>query len=153
MSWQDFESFSISLGKTIQHGKAISNSALAEFHLRFMKTLRERKNWTVKDPRHLMEWQITSCHPCHQNVVHSNCLVLLLDWSSLYEIFVPDVSRGWLLAFRGALPIETLSSRSEEAAWIYTEASTLCDAVLICTMHYTNSTAASVTVCCSGKVS
>lgn len=44
-----------------------------------------------------------------------------LVWPTLYEIFVPNVSRGWLLAFRGALPIETLSSRSEEAAWIWTE--------------------------------
>lgn len=82
------------------------------------------------------------------------CAAVGLVWLTLHEIFVPNVSRGWLLALRGALPIETLSSRTEEAAWIWTGVpNTLCDAVSICTLCYANSTTASATGCYSGKVS
>jgi len=71
------------------------------------------------------------------------CLRVGSVWPTLYEIFVPDVSRGWLSAFGGALPIGNTKQQVWEdtwAEWIWTKVpNMLWDAVLICTIYYANS--------------
>lgn len=72
-----------------------------------------------------------------------------LVWPTFYEIFVLNDSKGWLLAFRGALPIGNAKQQiwgRTWRAWIWAEVfKMLCDAVLICTMYYANSATVSIT--------
>lgn len=150
LTW--FWRFSHHWEKMLQHGKIISFSAF----MIYKNGEREEALHCHRSPL-LME-QASPCHPCSLGWTSSICFALCccwlrqgLVWPTFNENFAPNFSTGWLLAFRGALPIGNTKQQiwgGMWAAWVWTEVLyMLSDAVLTRTVPWAESATASVSGC------